>query len=179
MKKVITPTAAVASGVEEAWRDVGASFERLCLTAGIATLADMMERDAADLCGPRYGREDGRRGHRWGTGGRQARLPRRQDGDRTAPCARPRRPRAGVAELGGGPGRGLAGAMGHEPDADQRLDAPVRARRSAARGRYSSTPRRRRIEVAGVASVRGVVDGADARMDGGRPVQARSAGDPD
>src|SRR3954451_15358590 len=66
MKKVITPTAAVASGVEEAWRDVGASFERLCLTAGIATLADMMERDAADLCGPRYGREDGRRGHRWG-----------------------------------------------------------------------------------------------------------------
>ena len=66
MKKDITPTAAVASGVEEAWRDVGASFERFCLTAGIATLADMMERDAADLCGPRYGREDGRRGHRWG-----------------------------------------------------------------------------------------------------------------
>src|SRR3954447_26585473 len=26
--------------------------------------------------------------------------------------------------------------MGHEPDADQRLDAPVRARRSAARGRF-------------------------------------------
>src|SRR3954447_19263413 len=66
MKKDITPTAAVASGVEEAWRDVGASFERFCLTAGIATLADMMERDAAELCGPRYGREDGRRGHRWG-----------------------------------------------------------------------------------------------------------------
>src|SRR3954454_20887393 len=66
MKKDITPTAAVASGVEEAWRDVGASFERFCLTAGIATLADMMERDAADLCGPRYGREGGRRGHRWG-----------------------------------------------------------------------------------------------------------------
>src|SRR6185437_5984180 len=66
MKKDITPTAAVASGVDEAWRDVGASFERFCLTAGIATLADMMERDAAELCGPRYGREDGRRGHRWG-----------------------------------------------------------------------------------------------------------------
>ena len=53
MKKDITPTAAVTSGVEEAWRDVGASFERLCLTAGIATLADMMEHDAADLCGRR------------------------------------------------------------------------------------------------------------------------------
>jgi len=26
----------------------------------------MMERDAAELCGPRYRREDGRRGHRWG-----------------------------------------------------------------------------------------------------------------
>src|SRR6187399_1270038 len=66
MKKDITPTAAVASGVDEAWRDVGASFERFCLTAGIAALTDMMERDAAELCGPRYGREDGRRGHRWG-----------------------------------------------------------------------------------------------------------------
>src|ERR1700750_2160026 len=66
MKKDITPTAAVASGVDEAWRDIGASFERFCLTAGIATLADMMERDATELCGPRYGREDRRRGHRWG-----------------------------------------------------------------------------------------------------------------
>src|SRR5256885_13229197 len=66
MKKDIPPTAAVASGVDEAWRDVGASFERFCLTAGIATLADMMERDAAELCGPRYRREDGRRRHRWG-----------------------------------------------------------------------------------------------------------------
>src|SRR6478735_5415728 len=32
----------------------------------MATLAEMMERDSADLCGPRCGREDGRRGHRWG-----------------------------------------------------------------------------------------------------------------
>jgi putative transposase len=66
MKKDITPTAAVAPGIDAAWRDVGASFERFCLTAGIATLADLMERDAADLCGRRYGREDGRRDHRWG-----------------------------------------------------------------------------------------------------------------
>jgi len=66
MKKDITLAPAVASGVEEAWRDIGASFERFCLTAGMATLAHMMQRDSADLCGPRYGREDGRRGHRWG-----------------------------------------------------------------------------------------------------------------
>jgi hypothetical protein len=52
--------------VEEAWREVGASFERFCLTAGIATLANMMEEDAARLCGPRYGRAEGKAGHRWG-----------------------------------------------------------------------------------------------------------------
>src|SRR3954468_21502283 len=132
MKKDITPTAAVASGVDEAWRDVGASFERFCLAAGMATLAEMMERDSAELCGPRYGREDGRPRSSLGTGCRQARFPRRQDADRTAPCASPQRPRAGAAELGSGPSRGLAGAMGHEPDADQRLDTPVRARRSVA-----------------------------------------------
>jgi hypothetical protein len=33
--------------VEEASQEVGASFERFCLTAGIATLATMMEEDAA------------------------------------------------------------------------------------------------------------------------------------
>ena len=57
---------APAAIVEEAWQQVGASFERFCLTAGIATLAGMMERDAARLCGVRYGRDDGRDGYRWG-----------------------------------------------------------------------------------------------------------------
>jgi putative transposase len=55
-----------ATIVEEAWQQVGASFERFCLTAGIATLADMMEADAARLCGVRYRRGQGRDGHRWG-----------------------------------------------------------------------------------------------------------------
>jgi len=55
-----------AAIVEEAWQQVGASFERFCLTAGIATLAGMMERDAARLCGVRYGRDDGKDGYRWG-----------------------------------------------------------------------------------------------------------------
>ncbi len=33
--------------VDEAWQEVGASFERFCLTAGLATLASMMDEDAA------------------------------------------------------------------------------------------------------------------------------------
>ena len=56
--KEFTTSAAVgpAAIIEEAWQEVGASFERFCLTAGIAILATMMEEDAARLCGPRYGR---------------------------------------------------------------------------------------------------------------------------
>ena len=67
MKKPTTLTAVVpAANIEEAWQEVGASFERFCLTAGLATLSSMMEEDAVQLCGPRYGREDGKAGHRWG-----------------------------------------------------------------------------------------------------------------
>ena len=67
MKETTTSAAVVpAAIVEEAWQAVGASFERFCLTAGIATLANMMEEDAARLCGPRYGRAEGKAGHRWG-----------------------------------------------------------------------------------------------------------------
>ena len=67
MKKSTTSAAVVAATIlEEAWQEVGASFERFCLTAGITTLASMMEEDAAQLCGPRYGRADGKCGHRWG-----------------------------------------------------------------------------------------------------------------
>lgn len=67
MKKSTTSAAVVpAAIVEEAWQEVGASFERFCLTAGIATLASMMEEDAVQLCGPRYGRAEGKQAHRWG-----------------------------------------------------------------------------------------------------------------
>ncbi len=67
MKESTTPAGVVpAAIVEEAWQQVGASFERFCLTAGIATLAGMMEGDAARLCGVRYGRDDGKDGYRWG-----------------------------------------------------------------------------------------------------------------
>lgn len=52
--------------VTDAWQAVGASFERFCLTAGVATLAKMMEDDAMQLCGRRYGRLDGKTAHRRG-----------------------------------------------------------------------------------------------------------------
>jgi transposase-like protein len=67
MKKSTTTAGVVpAAIVDEAWQEVGASFERFCLTAGLATLAAMMDEDATELCGPRYGRADGKDGHRWG-----------------------------------------------------------------------------------------------------------------
>src|SRR5689334_145162 len=66
MRKDITPAGNVAAGIESAWENVAVSFERFCLTAGVATLAEMMERDAAELCGPRHGRSMDRRDHRWG-----------------------------------------------------------------------------------------------------------------
>ena len=49
-----------------AWQRVGASFERFCLTAGLTALNEMMEPDAVELCGPRYGHKDGKAGYRWG-----------------------------------------------------------------------------------------------------------------
>ena len=68
MKESTTSASIVpAPIVEAAWQEVGASFERFCLTAGIATLAQIMEEDATRLCGgPRYGRAEGKAGHRWG-----------------------------------------------------------------------------------------------------------------
>ncbi len=67
MKRNTTPKAATPHAiVEDAWEAVGASFERFCLSAGIATLSAMMEQDAATLCGPRHRRDTGAVGHRWG-----------------------------------------------------------------------------------------------------------------
>ena len=65
MKQFTTSAAIVpAAIVEEAGQEVGASFEHFCLTAGIATVARMMEEDAARLCAPRYGRAEGKAVHR-------------------------------------------------------------------------------------------------------------------
>ena len=61
-----TPDGAPEAAVGEAWQQVGASFERFCLTAGVSALSRMMEQDAAEVCGPRYGHKDGKAGQRWG-----------------------------------------------------------------------------------------------------------------
>ena len=63
MKEPTTSAAVVrAAIIEAAWQEVGARFEYFCLAAGIATLATMMEEDAARLRGPRYGRTRARQG---------------------------------------------------------------------------------------------------------------------
>ncbi len=67
MKRNITSSMIAARAlVEDAWQDVGASFERFCVTTGIATLSSMLESDAVQLCGVRHGRDPERTGHRWG-----------------------------------------------------------------------------------------------------------------
>ena len=68
MEKDITAAAGVDGSalVEEAFRDVGVSFDRFCLATGIATLQSMLEEDAARLCGPPHARGPERSGHRWG-----------------------------------------------------------------------------------------------------------------
>jgi putative transposase len=59
-------TSAATEAVGKAFEEVSASFERFCLTAGVAALSAMMEKDAEESCGPRHCRSAGRRGYRWG-----------------------------------------------------------------------------------------------------------------
>src|SRR4051812_50167675 len=54
------------SPVGQALEEVTASFERFCLAAGLEVLGEMLEADAAALCGPRYGRGGERQAQRWG-----------------------------------------------------------------------------------------------------------------
>ncbi len=67
MKRITTPAPqATTALVTDAWDSVGASFERFCLTAGVATLTRMMEEDATALCGQRHERLSSRAAYRWG-----------------------------------------------------------------------------------------------------------------
>ena len=74
MKTNITTATALPSAVLEpvlapvgkAFEELSASFDRFCLAAGIAALGEMMDKDAADACGPRHSRGEARRGYRWG-----------------------------------------------------------------------------------------------------------------
>jgi putative transposase len=70
MKIITTTTTAlpttILNPVGKAFEEVCASFDRFCLTAGIEALGKMMEKDAAEACGARHSRVEGRRGYRWG-----------------------------------------------------------------------------------------------------------------
>ena len=57
-----------SASVETAWEDVHSSFERFCLTAGVAALEQMLREDAERLAGPRHSRNPERGGRRWGRG---------------------------------------------------------------------------------------------------------------
>ena len=67
MNRLITSTAIPARELKiEALASMSASFERLCLAAGLEALGEMMEVDARTACGPRHGRGKDRTAHRWG-----------------------------------------------------------------------------------------------------------------
>lgn len=53
--------------LDQAFQDVRQSFDKFCLVAGIEALQELMEKDAAEICGERHQRHDGRKGRRWGT----------------------------------------------------------------------------------------------------------------
>src|SRR3984893_12788612 len=57
---------AVLSPVGKAMEEVSHSFARSFISAGLAAPGEMMEKDAADACGPRHSRAEARRGYRWG-----------------------------------------------------------------------------------------------------------------
>src|SRR5215208_3363580 len=73
MTRDSTPAAEVPrSPVGQALDEMTVSFERFCLAAGLEVLGEMLEADAAALCGPRHGRGDERQARR---GGKEVVLP--------------------------------------------------------------------------------------------------------
>jgi len=54
--RALTGGSGPAPAVQEALTEVGESFERFCLTAGIATLGEMMEEDEKALAGDAWSR---------------------------------------------------------------------------------------------------------------------------
>ena len=67
MKEHTTSTAIPTHALKaEALASISASFERFCLAAGVEALNEMMEQDAAAVCGERHERGERRKAHRWG-----------------------------------------------------------------------------------------------------------------
>src|SRR5690349_4686674 len=54
------------SAVAVAFEAVRSSFDKFCLIAGIEALQELLQEEAAALCGERHQRHAGRRGRRWG-----------------------------------------------------------------------------------------------------------------
>src|SRR6266536_1931674 len=65
-RTTVSSTALVPS-LEAAWQDVGSSFERFCLSAGIEAIEQILCEDAQRLTGERHSRGVERSGQRWGT----------------------------------------------------------------------------------------------------------------
>src|ERR1700719_3155490 len=80
--------------------------------------------------------------------------------------SKPRRRGAGSTQLGRSDDGRLAWQMGHEPDADQRLDAQVQTFGSLARGRSAGTQRFWPIEIGRLPAFCRAVGGATDGMDG-------------
>ena len=74
MKTIRETTSMVALGsasqereaVKAAFQEVQSIFENFCLLAGIEAFQDLLEEEAADLCGERHQRHEDRQGRRWG-----------------------------------------------------------------------------------------------------------------
>jgi hypothetical protein len=154
------------ASIEVAWQDVNSSFERFCLTAGIGAIEHMLCADAQHLTGVPHSRGGDRAGPRWGR-------PRGKISFQMVARLRciGRVCAASTAmNLRCQPGRrrrrGLAWPLGHEPDADQHVDAQAAARGAAARWRCSGHCRGRHLEVGGLAPVRGIVGPKAGRVDG-------------
>jgi hypothetical protein len=119
--------------VDAGFAEVGASFDRFCLAAGIEALGTMMEADVTAACGQRHSRDAVRRAHGWGrTRGRIGFHGGKIEVERSR--VRGGRPRGYDPELGNGGAEGLTRLLVDEPDVDQSVDAPVRPRCPAARG---------------------------------------------
>src|SRR5262249_14301086 len=158
MTTITTPSSlALVPSLETAWQDVDSSFERFCLTAGIGAIEQMLCEDAQQLAGAPHNRSGGRVGHRSGrTKGKigfhggivavhRTRV-RSYDGHEVA------LPTWTAAQA-----EDWLWPLGHDPDADQRVDAQAQACGAAARGRSAGHCRGRPLEVSGLAPVRGTV----------------------
>jgi len=159
--------------VGKAWDEVSASFDRFCLAAGIEALSAMMEQDAEEACGPRHGRGEGRRGHRWGRTGGKIGF------------------HGGKVEIERPRVRGFAGKELALPSWEQAiaedwlgrwamnlmlinvLDAQDPASGAASGGRCAGAGGGRGIEIGGLAALRGAVGASHEGVAGFRPFRPR------